>query len=106
MSETETQTETQIETETETQTETEAEQEAEKRPDDKKLPTRKVALRYGVSVRSVERWEADKNLGFPKPIYIHRRKYWAEAELTAWERRPVRRIAPPPPKRSAATPKT
>jgi predicted DNA-binding transcriptional regulator AlpA len=65
----------------------EAENEAEQHPDDRKLPTRKVALRYGVSVRSVERWEADQRLGFPKPLKIHQRKYWSLADLEKWERK-------------------
>jgi predicted DNA-binding transcriptional regulator AlpA len=58
----------------------------EKHYDDRKLPTKKVAQRYAVSVRTVERWEADERLGFPSPIKIHLRKYWSLAELQKWER--------------------
>jgi predicted DNA-binding transcriptional regulator AlpA len=64
----------------------EAENENENRPD-KKLPTKKVAERYSVTVRSIERWGADEKLGFPKPLKIHMRKYWSLAELEKWERR-------------------
>jgi hypothetical protein len=66
--------------------EAENENEAENRPD-KKLPTKKVAERYSVTVRSIERWGADEKLGFPKPLKIHMRKYWSLAELEKWERR-------------------
>jgi predicted DNA-binding transcriptional regulator AlpA len=51
----------------------------------KKLPTRAVMSRYGVSDRTVDRWVADPNLKFPKPIYIQRRRYWDEAELDAFD---------------------
>ena len=52
-----------------------------------KLPTQKVADRYGVSRRSVERWEDDPDLGFPQAMIINRRKYFDLAELEQWERR-------------------
>jgi hypothetical protein len=52
----------------------------------RRLPTRMVALRYGVTRRSIERWTADPRLGFPRPIVINRLKYWAEGDLVDWER--------------------
>jgi hypothetical protein len=52
-----------------------------------KLPTVKVAQRYGVTTRSIERWEEDQELRFPRPLVINRRKYWALVDLETWERR-------------------
>jgi hypothetical protein len=54
---------------------------------DPRLPTMKVAQRYGVSQRTLERWEDDTELQFPKPVVIiHRRKYWSLRDLEVWER--------------------
>jgi predicted DNA-binding transcriptional regulator AlpA len=79
---------TEIEIKAAIEEENEAEKrEAEKHREDRKLPTRKVAQRYGVSVRSIERWEADEKLAFPTPIKIHMRKYWSLNDLEKWERK-------------------
>jgi predicted DNA-binding transcriptional regulator AlpA len=48
-------------------------------------PTRKVAERYSTSTRTIERWEIDPTLNFPKPIKIKRRKYWYENELDEFD---------------------
>jgi hypothetical protein len=53
----------------------------------RRLPTRVVANRYHVSSRSIERWTADPRLGFPQPLIINRRKYWAENELDDFDKR-------------------
>jgi hypothetical protein len=53
---------------------------------DTKLPTRKVAQRYAVTPRSIERWEANEKLAFPKAIKINNRKYWSVRDLEQWER--------------------
>ena len=66
-----------------------------------KLPTTKVARRYGVTPRSIERWEADEQLGFPKALRINTRKYWSLGDLEIWERQ--RAAAEPAPKRAAPT---
>jgi predicted DNA-binding transcriptional regulator AlpA len=50
------------------------------------LPTRAVCRRYGVSDRTVMRWERDTTLGFPTPLKINERKYWREADLTSFDR--------------------
>ena len=50
------------------------------------IPTRQVAARYGVTIRSVDRWSADPELGFPAPIKINTRNYWDEDELDAFDR--------------------
>jgi predicted DNA-binding transcriptional regulator AlpA len=50
------------------------------------LPTRAVCRRYGVSDRTVMRWERDTELNFPAPLKINDRKYWREADLTNFDR--------------------
>jgi hypothetical protein len=51
------------------------------------IPDPKVARdRYGVSSRTLPRWDEKPELGFPKPIYINRRKYRDEAELDRFDR--------------------
>jgi hypothetical protein len=55
----------------------------------RKLPTRQVCIRYGVSDRTVARWERDKTLGFPRPVIIRGRKFFDEDELTSFDRAQV-----------------
>jgi predicted DNA-binding transcriptional regulator AlpA len=50
------------------------------------LPARQVWTRYGVSDRTIDRWLARADLGFPKPVEINRRRYWKLADIEAWER--------------------
>ena len=59
------------------------------------LPDREVARRYGVSVKTVERWTANCALGFPPPVYILRRRYRDIEKLDKWDRDCVRRVADP-----------
>jgi predicted DNA-binding transcriptional regulator AlpA len=47
--------------------------------------TSDVCKRYGISPTTVWRWIKDRAMGFPKPIYISRYRYWKVAELEAWE---------------------
>jgi hypothetical protein len=51
------------------------------------LPARKVWGRYGTTDRTLDRWVADPEMNFPQPMLIKNRRYFNEAELTAWERR-------------------
>ena len=51
------------------------------------LPANKVWERYGVSSMTIWRWLHDERIGFPKPIYIGRFRYWNIAELEEWEAR-------------------
>lgn len=37
-----------------------------------------------ISDMTLWRWVNDPALGFPAPIRIQRRRYWREADLTAW----------------------
>jgi hypothetical protein len=50
------------------------------------LPTREVCKRYDVVPKTIERWQADPVLNFPQPVVVNRRKYFSDAQLTAWER--------------------
>lgn len=56
----------------------------------KMLPKRAVAVRYGVSTRTIERWVDDEELGFAQPIVINGRQYFDEDHLEEFE---VRRAA-------------
>jgi predicted DNA-binding transcriptional regulator AlpA len=38
----------------------------------------------GVSDMTLWRWLNDPALNFPKPIYIARRRYWKEADVSQW----------------------
>ena len=59
------------------------------------LPDKQVAQRYGVSVRSLERWDKISDLNFPRPIYIRRRRYRNIAKLDAWDRDNAGRVVSP-----------
>jgi hypothetical protein len=52
------------------------------------LSTPGLADRYDVSTRTIERWEEDPKLNFPKPdLIVHSRKYRKIATMEAWERK-------------------
>jgi hypothetical protein len=51
------------------------------------LPASAVWGRYGVADRTLDRWLANKSLGFPRPLVINRRRYFRERELAEWERK-------------------
>jgi hypothetical protein len=50
------------------------------------LADSQVAARYGICVRTLERWSERPDLGFPTAVRINRRRYRALAALEAWER--------------------
>lgn len=51
------------------------------------VPTGQVRQRYGGrSHMWIERRLADPESGFPRPVYIGKRRYWRLADLVAWER--------------------
>jgi hypothetical protein len=54
----------------------------------RRLPTRLVCLRYGVSSRTVRRWEIQKVIPAPDFI-VNERKYWLESTLDEHDRRTV-----------------
>ena len=52
------------------------------------LPTRHVCLRYGISSRTVRRWEFKKVIP-PPDLVVNERKYWRESTLDENDRRIV-----------------
>jgi predicted DNA-binding transcriptional regulator AlpA len=61
----------------------------------RKLRKRAVADRYGVTTKTIDRWAADKRLGFPPAIYISETTpLWDEAQLEAFERSRARPSRP------------
>lgn len=38
----------------------------------------------GISSMTLWRWLNDPTMGFPKPIYISRRRYWREKDVLAF----------------------
>jgi hypothetical protein len=41
--------------------------------------------RYGVHLRTLDRWDKTPSLDFPKPVYMRGRKYRDEAALDKWD---------------------
>ena len=60
---------------------------------DQRLPATAVARRYGVVIRTLNRWLIDPKLGFPKPEIVNGRRYWTAATLRIWDRSRARRSA-------------
>jgi hypothetical protein len=58
-----------------------------------KLPTRLVCQRYGVTDRTIARWERTAGLNFPQAIVINQRKYYDANALTQWDRANAGRTA-------------
>jgi hypothetical protein len=58
-----------------------------------KLPTRLVCARYGVTDRTVARWERDPSLNFPQALLVNGRKYYDADQLTQWDRSNAGRTA-------------
>jgi hypothetical protein len=65
------------------------------------IPDAKVAQRYGVVLRTLARWDANPNLGFPTAVFINSRKYRRSEELDAFDR--ARAVASQPPSAGAIT---
>jgi hypothetical protein len=51
----------------------------------RKLPRKKTCERYGVCSKTIERWEKNPALGFPRALVINGRKYDDEDELDEWD---------------------
>ncbi len=49
------------------------------------LPARHILDRYRISQMTLWRWLADDSMGFPKPVYLGRYRYWRIADIEAWE---------------------
>lgn len=54
--------------------------------DERYLNKRQLAVRYGVSVRAIDRWAADPDLGFPLAYDFADRPYRKLSDIEAWER--------------------
>ena len=61
--------------------------EQERRRQQRWASRRDASEQFGVSVRTIIRWQADPTLGFPKPKVIRGRVYFDVAELDAFDRR-------------------
>ena len=57
------------------------------------VPDHDVAIRYGVTVRTLERWDLTEGLNFPPPVWICERRYRPLAALDKWDRENARRSA-------------
>lgn len=58
---------------------------------DSHVTARNVRARYGdISDMTLWRWLADKEIRFPQPLRINRRRYWRLADLEDWERKRAR----------------
>jgi hypothetical protein len=53
---------------------------------DRRLPAKLVAKRYGVVLRTIDRWLDNPKLGFPKPEVVNNRRYWWLNKLRRWDR--------------------
>src|SRR5262245_13001867 len=59
--------------------------------DDRRLTAAQVARRYGITRRSLDRWLATPDMGFPPPdLRINTRRYWDELVLVRWDRARLR----------------
>jgi predicted DNA-binding transcriptional regulator AlpA len=56
------------------------------------LTARKTCERYGKSLRTLNRWLNDPDLGFPRPMWINDRRHFSLAELKTWERRTAGKV--------------
>jgi hypothetical protein len=53
------------------------------------LPDPRVADRYKVTTRTIDRWDGNPELNFPRAVRINGRKYRHLHELETWERERV-----------------
>jgi predicted DNA-binding transcriptional regulator AlpA len=48
------------------------------------LPAKQVCERFNISLMTLWRWVSNSAMGFPRPIYINRRRYFVESEITQY----------------------
>jgi predicted DNA-binding transcriptional regulator AlpA len=53
--------------------------------DDRRVGAQYVAQLLGVSVRTLDRWLKNPEIGLPRPIVINSYRYWSLAKVRAWE---------------------
>jgi hypothetical protein len=58
----------------------------EREAQDRRLSAVMVANRYGVVVRTIDRWLESPELNFPKPDPVNGRRYWWLSCLRNWDR--------------------
>jgi hypothetical protein len=56
-------------------------------------PRKATAERYGVSTRTISRWERDPKMAFPEALLVNGRRYHRLADLVCWERARAKRNA-------------
>ncbi len=64
--------------------------------EDRLIGSNEVRSRLGgISDMTLWRWLASAEVGFPRPIYVRRRRFWRESDLAAWmaAQAPVARVA-------------
>lgn len=62
--------------------------------DDSFLTAKQVMTRYGgIAEMTLWRWVNHYDNGFPKPIYVNRRRLWSLSAIEAWERLQARQRA-------------
>ena len=59
----------------------------------RKLPSKEVLRRYGITRRTLSRWMDKAELGFPKPLTLNGRHYFDLAEIEAYERRAAAQVS-------------
>jgi hypothetical protein len=68
------------------------------------LPDSRIALRYGVCLRTVKRWRENANVRFPKPdLRINGRAFTSESTLNAFDDLRRQQASPPPTATTTAT---
>ena len=56
------------------------------------IGARRVRQRYdNISDMTLWRWIRDPDMGFPKPVYLGRYRFWRVADLQRWEAEQARR---------------
>ena len=58
--------------------------------DDQLIPDPKVAKQFGVTTRTIDRWDEDPELDFPKAVEINGRKYRRSNEIRVFQRAHLR----------------
>jgi predicted DNA-binding transcriptional regulator AlpA len=58
--------------------------------DDQLIPDPKVAKQFGVTTRTIDRWDEDPELDFPKAVEINGRKYRRRKEIREFQRAHLR----------------
>ncbi len=62
-----------------------SERERERRRQQRWASRREAAEQFGVSTRTIVRWELDEQLGFPRPKIVRGRVYFEIVELDAFQ---------------------